>query len=190
MAQINLLSGQSHKTQLPWQQMMQILVKVLSGIAVVSLLAWAYLFFSTRATETKIFNTQNDIKQSSQKLVSLPERKEVIARQGQLKAYNTLVTNQTHWSTFFATKLAPVTLKSARYISLNAQNNGNLRFSVSVPTYSDLDKFLQVFDSDKLNKVFSEIKVVSLAKSQSGDKLDIRFDVTMKYNPEAARASQ
>ncbi len=190
MAQINLLSGQAAKHTLPWVQLLSIISKILIVLILICLGVWGYLYFVTKKTTTDIYKTQNLIKGSAENLIGLPERKEVITRQGQLKAFNGLVANQTHWSVFFATKLAPITLKTSRFVTINAQNDGHLRLSVSVPSYADLDKFLQVFDSFELNKVFSDIKVTSLAKSQNGDKLDIRFDVTMKYKPEAARASE
>lgn len=190
MAQINLLSGESTSHQLPWQQVSNILVKVLSGLVILLLAAWGFLYFANKSTTNEIYKTQNEIKVASENLVSLPERKEVITRQGQLKAYNSALGIQTHWSTFLATKLAPITLKISRYVSMNATSDGKIRLTVSVPGYADLDKFLQVFDSSEFNKVFTDIKVTSLAKSQSGDKLDIRFDVTMKYNPVVAKETE
>lgn len=190
MAQINLLSNQSAKQQLPWHTLLAIVVKILSGIVIVMLAAWGYFFYAHRSTEKEIFDTQNVIKSTSETLSKLPERRELIARQGQLKAFNGQLAAQPHWSTFLTTRLSPVTLKTSRYVSINAQDDGRLRLSVSVPTYADLDKFLQIFDLPELNKVFSDIKVTSLSKSQVGDALDIRFDVSMKYDPTAIQLGE
>lgn len=187
MSQINLLSNDSVKQGLPWQRIQSFLSIFLTILVLVLFLGYVYLFVATRLLAKDIFETQNKIISQSKETVDDPQRKQVVARQGQLDVYNAALANQAKWSSFLAGYLAPTTLKNARYVLLSAQNDGNLRLSVSVPTYADLDKFLRVFDDPKLNKVFYDIKVGSLSKSQVGDKLDIRFEVSMKYKKTAIK---
>jgi len=189
MSQINLLSSERKSHQIPWYKFLRLLVKLSGLIMILELGAWGYLYYVERSIETKIFDTQNEIKTVSNTLANSKERKELVARQGQIKNYNTLVSAQSHWSSFLTDRLARVTLKTSRYVAVNGDSNGSLRLTVSVPTYADLDKFLQIFDVPDMNKVFSDIKVISLSKSQVGDKLDIRFEVSMKYRPEALKTS-
>lgn len=188
MAQINLLSTEKTKKQMPWQTVGQYLIWVLSAGLLVCIGVYAFLYFSIKNIDTKIFKTQNEIKDKSATLADSPKRKEVITRQGQLQVYANVLNRQPKWTTFLAQRLAPVTLKKARYVLIDAQDTGEMRLSVNVPGYADLDKFLQIFDDPNLNKVFTGIKVGSVAKSQAGDVLDLRFDVNMSFKPEAIKS--
>lgn len=190
MADINLLGLEKKQPTLPWQTLSTIIFRLLMVVLVLVFVTWGGLYYLTKASQNQIFDTQNAIKEQTAKLADLPERKQVLARQAQLKAYNSVLSEQAHWSYFLTSKLAPVTLNSARYVSINTDNEGRIHMNVSVPSYVDLDKFLQIFDYPELNKVFTDIKVTALSKSQVGDKTEIRFDVSMQYNPQAIRVEK
>jgi hypothetical protein len=130
-------------------------------------------------TQTAIIKLQNDILNS-------PGRKELLVRQGQLAEASKLMVAHPFWSKLLPA-LGQVTLKSARYLALTADNKGALHLSVTVSTYTDLDKFLQVFDRDEFNRHFGDVKVVSVSKYQVGETNGVKFNVDMKYDTSILR---
>jgi hypothetical protein len=93
-----------------------------------------------------------------------------------------ILANHLYWSKFFDKALPAITLKSATYTSIGVQSDGTITLQVSVPTYSDLDKFLQVFDIADFNKDFSDIQIQAISKSQDGNGLMTNFKIVAKYD--------
>jgi predicted glycoside hydrolase/deacetylase ChbG (UPF0249 family) len=79
--------------------------------------------------------------------------------------------------------LARVTLKSTSYASIQATAEGLLNVSITAPTYEDLDKYLQVFDLPQYNEQFSEVKILSITKTQDENSVQNEMKLQLKFNP-------
>lgn len=182
MPEINLLSQNQKASTMELGRFSSKLVSLLGFLVIVMVVGWMFLFYQNKATQNEIFNVQDEIKKQSEAIVSNPERTAVIKKQGQLKLYNELLANQQHWSDLLATDLAAVTLKTSSYQSLFGPGDGTLKLSVSVPTYNDFDKYMQVFKLPEVNKVFSDPKVISVSTTQKESNLSINFEILVKYD--------
>jgi len=74
-------------------------------------------------------------------------------------------------------------LKNASYLSFRAENQGSINLAVQLPTMTDLDKFLQIFDSAKINKYFTDLKMSGISKVVEKDQNYLKVDVRLKYDP-------
>lgn len=181
MPQINLLSSNTaHKPNIG-QVALGIGVKILAGLLAILLIYYAWLFVSSRQTNAKLADLQASIAQSQKDILAQKDREELIVRQGQLDALKTILQNHVYWSNLFP-KLAQATLNTASYVSFSAIDDGTGVMEVSVPTYADLDKFLQVFDFPQFAQNFSDLRITSISKSQEGSTLETKAQLKFKYN--------
>lgn len=156
------------------------LVAVLLGLVVF----WAWLFFQGRNAKGTINRLEDQTTKQQQELSQNQWRDEVVTRQAQIKALDDLITNHLYWSQLLS-ELAKVTLKSASYLSFQAESENNeINLAVSLPSMADLDKFLQAFDSTQLNRYFSDLKLGGVGKVASKGQNFIRVDIQLKFNPE------
>jgi hypothetical protein len=188
VAQINLLSSNTVKSNLG-QTFLKVAVKVLAGILVALIAYYVFLYFDAKKTDSALTAVQGKIVQAQSSVVAQKDRLELIARQGQIQELQSLLKNHIYWSNLFP-KLAEATLKTASYVSFSASNDGTGSMVVSVPSYTELDKFLQVFDLPQFNKNFSDIKIASINRSQKGDVLETRAEIRFKYNGTLIKKSQ
>ncbi len=180
MPQINLL-GQNNRPTFSLGKSPLYLVRLFIVIFIGLLVYWAYLFVQTKFTTKQVATTQDSIIKTQKSILADENRKKLLVKQGQLRAANTLITEEEFWSRLLP-ELARVTLKSASYISFSATANGIARVSVAVPSYKDFDQFLQVFDLPEFNSHFSHITVSQVGKYQQGDVQSVRFDMTLQYD--------
>ncbi len=187
MSQINLLNI-NKKNLYPDQILALWAVRIFATILILMFLYYGYLWFAVKSTADKILMLQDQINADQKSVLANPDRAELLVRQAQLRDVAGLVTKHLYWSRMFP-ELASVTLKTAAYSSLNIAGDSTATMSVIVPTYTELDRFLQIFDLPEVNKNFSNLKIVSISKTQTINGLQINARISMKYNPEFMKNS-
>ncbi len=181
MPQINLLGQDGERSTSSLSRGPVYLVRIFALIFVLLLAVWGFLALRIRMNTTKATEVEADIKKVQEEIMAMPAWRQVVTRQGQVRAAEGLLDSQQLWSRLLP-ELARVTLQGASYLSFSADVRGTARMSVSVPSYTDFDKFLQVFDLPQFNNHFSQVTVSSVEKYQQGDSQLIRFDVTVAYD--------
>lgn len=185
MADINLLGSDSQKFNIA-QTSAHLIVKILLGVLVVVILYYAYLRIQISRTQNSVRTLQAQTAAIEAEALNQKERGEVVTRQGQLQNLDSLIKNHLYWSPLLP-ELARVTLKSASYATFNADGTGVLNIDVTVPSYADADKYIQVFDLPQFNQQFSDVKILSINKVQEGNTVQIGMKLQLKFNPEFIR---
>ncbi len=189
MAQINLLgqesgSGESVAVKLPMY-----FVRILVVVFILLLGYWAFLFVQSKITKNSISELQGEIITKQKQLMESGQRKELVKRQGQLAAANSLINEHEYWTRVLP-EIARVTLRSARYMSFNIDGAGQAKMVVNVPSYTEMDKFLQAISMDEFNDVFQSVTVTSINKVQQGETQLVRFEISVKYNKDFLKKSE
>ncbi len=184
MAQINLLgsSDLGKKSGFPTT----LLGRVLFVVLILVLVYYTYLFFSIRSKTSAIAEMEQRIAQAQSESLSNIDRKELLTRQQQLQNANDLIKTHVYWS-YFLPELAKVTLQNSSYLDITTQNNGIVELTLVVPNYAEMDKVLQVFDLPQFNQQFSDVKIVSIGKSQQKDVIRNELKVQLKFNTDYIR---
>jgi hypothetical protein len=181
MAQINLLK----QTSTPYdfkETGPKILSKVFLVILAALVIYYAWLFFDSKSIDGKITQAQAQIASDQQKVTSIQGRDELLTRQLQIKNLQALIAAHVYWSQLFP-ELARVTLKTASYTTLKVGLSDDLTLGVTVPSLSDLDKYMQIFDLSQFNQNFSDIRINGFNKVQGVSSTAVQFQVSMTYNP-------
>lgn len=181
MPQINLLK-QNQSSSGSLQLITSVVVKILVAGIVGLVVYYGYLVVKGGSEQKKAISLEQKIEDKRKLLAERPERNELFIRQQQIKELNTLIANHPYWSGLLPA-LAKVMLQTANVVSFKALQDGSISMTVTVPSVLDVERFLQVFDMAEFNKNFYNIRIGSLGRSQSGDKLVTSFDVRMNYNP-------
>ncbi|MBP9686549.1 MAG: hypothetical protein KBD66_01990 [Candidatus Doudnabacteria bacterium] len=181
MPQINLLGQDAERSTTSFGKGPVYIVRVFALLFLLLLALWGFLVLRVKMNTTKAQELSASIQKAQDEIVAMPAWRQVVVRQGQVKAAEGLLDGQQFWSRLLP-ELARVTLQSASYLSFSADARGTARMSVSTPSYAEFDKFLQVFDLPQFNNQFSEVTVSSVEKYQQGDSQLIRFDVAVTYD--------
>lgn len=183
MPQINLLSNETKRQLLPWEILLTVLVRLFAVVFILALAYYGYLIYSSRSASGKIVAKQNTILQLQDQILNHQNRQELLVRQGQIAELEKLVVAHPYWSKFFP-ELARVTLRNAYYVAFSSDTKGTAKMSVVVPSYTDFDLFLQLFNLPTFAEQFSDVKVVSVNKYQVGSVTGVKFEVELSFNPE------
>lgn len=183
MADINLLDNSASDKPGYALAGAGIAVKILIGVLLLVVLYYGYLRLQSSRTQKAIDDLRVQTAQAESEALTRTERGEVVTRQGQLQSLDGLIKDHFYWSGLLP-ELARVTLKSASYASLQAMSTGTLNLDVIVPSYADADKYLQVFDLPQFNEQFSDVKVLSISKVQSGSTVATQLKIQLRFNPE------
>jgi len=179
MSEINLL--QTHST---FDRVKEKSKRWLLRVATLALLLtfglYGYLYYRDWSSKKQIAEHQQVIAETQSSLENNQQRAELITRQGQLKSANELIQAHLFWSGLLP-ELARVTLASAEYSTVETTDEGDLNLTVTVPTYADAEKYLQVFDLPEYNRYFSNVRLLSLSRSQKDNLLQtvMRLQLTM-----------
>jgi hypothetical protein len=186
MPQINLLDSETKASfkgnGYSW------LARVMGAILVLAILAYAYLYIHQRSLQNQINQTREKTATAQDEATTNTAREELLTRQGQLVSLNPLLKNHVYWSGLLP-ELARVSLRQSSYVSIEAAANGNLILSVKMPTYADLDKFLQVFDLPEYNRQFSNVRVLSINKSADAGLITYIMRVQLTFNTDFIKNS-
>ncbi|MEK7618352.1 MAG: hypothetical protein AAB410_04350 [Patescibacteria group bacterium] len=181
MAQINLLK-QSKPSEFNNLGFFSVLSK-LALFGIFCLLAYyGWLIYKHRATANQTSTLEAAIVSQKQELSEIKGRDEVLIRQAQVKEFDALVSGHVYWSQLMP-ELAKVTLKEASYLSFKAVDVGTISLAVQVPSIVELEKFLLVFNSPKINRYFTDLKVGGISRVQDEQESYVRVDVQFKYDP-------
>lgn len=179
MPQINLLTNSEKPKSLPVQKLLTGLARLFALAFIAVIAYYGYVYYRSRSVVSKILAKQSTIVQMQNEVLNNPSRNELLTRQGQLQELAKLVNDHPYWSKLFP-ELARVTLKSAYYTTFTADVAGKARMTVIVPTYTEFDAFLQVFDKS-FSDQFSDVKVISVSKYQVAGATGVRFEVELTY---------
>lgn len=163
MSEINLLQTQSAFHQVK-ERGKRWLLRLMTLAFIVTLALYGYLFYRDWSGQKQISENQAVIAEVQSSLEKDQKRSELLVRQGQLQTVNQLLAEHSFWSGLLP-ELARITLVSAEYSLVETTPQGDLNITVTVPTYAEAEKFLQVFDLPEYNKYFSNVRVLSLGQS-------------------------
>lgn len=179
MAQINLLGSNASVKNTRF--LPTLLVRIFIVALVLVVIYYGYLFFTLKSKTNAIADVQQKIAQAQSESLANQDRKELLVRQQQLQNANDLIKKHVYWS-YFLPELARVTLQNGSYLDITSQNNGIVDLSLTVSDYAEMDKVLQVFDLPQFNQEFSDVKIVSVGKSQDKDVIRNQLKIQLKFN--------
>lgn len=182
MAEINLLDSQAHSSVIRAQGKLWLL-RIVTAAFILVVVSYLVLLVYNLIIDKNINQAKATVAQYQSQFNDNKKREELITRQGQLKNVNQLLSAHRYWSPLLP-ELARVTLTSAKYTSITVDSKGGLELTVSTPSYSEAEKFLQVFDLPQYNKEFSNVKVMALTKSQDGNLLQTTMRLHLTLNPD------
>lgn len=182
MSEINLLQTQSTFRQVK-EKSKRWLLRLATLAFILTLGLYGYLFYSDWSGQRQIAEHQAVITKAQNELDNNEKRAELITRQGQLKSANNLLAEHLFWSGVLP-ELARVTLNSAEYSTIETSEEGDLSLTVTVPTYSDAEKYLQVFDLPQYNKYFSNVRILALTRAQKDNLLQTTMRLKLTLDPE------
>lgn len=182
MSEINLLEQESSVSKIK-SKGKQWLSRLVGLVLVLSLLLYGYLFYDGWRLDQKISESQAKINEYQAELQNNDKREELLTRQAQLKSANQVLDKHMYWSVLLP-ELARVTLASAQYTNIDADVDGELGLTVTLPSYNDAEKYLQVFDLPEYNANFSNVKIVSLLKTQQDNLLKTTMRIQLTLSPD------
>jgi hypothetical protein len=184
MPDINLLNSSTNPKSVEntVRDIPNVISKVLLFVLLLIVLFYGYLFYADFKAKKTLSNSKAVIDSITAEAKKTNGREMVVMRQGQVKELNGLVGNHVYWSALLS-ELAKVTLGTAKYTTIEARSDGKLSLSATLPSYSDLEKFLQIFDLETYNKQFSDVRIASISKSQQEDSLETIVRLELTFNP-------
>jgi hypothetical protein len=183
MADINLLQTETSFSGNSGDRALRFLAKLFMFLLFVALAAYGFLLFTNWRSGQNLAKVKAQSDQKQAEAIASPERNELITRQAQLIELEKLADKHTYWSVLLP-ELARVTLKSAKYTTISADRDGQLNLTVTLPSYEELEKFMQIFDLPEYNKQFSNVKITSINKTQVGDSIETEVQLELTFNPE------
>ena len=180
MADINLLEqrtafGQVKERGKRW------LLRLVTLVFVLTLALYGYLFYSEWNSEKQIAENQSVIAKAQSELENNQQRGELITRQAQVKNANQLLNDHLFWSGLLP-ELARVTLTQAQYSSVETSTTGDVFLTVTVPTYAEAEKFLQVFDLPEYNQQLSNVRILALGQVEKDNVLQTTMRLQLTLN--------
>lgn len=181
MAQINLLGTQNTNKNI-FGNGYKIIARVLGVILLLIAVYYGYLYFSESSATKKIDSIKQQLAKAQAEAINQPSRQEALTRQGQIQNLNPLLSKHLYWSHLLP-ELAKATIRTASYVNIDAQADGSFGLTVTVPSYAELDKTLQVFDMGDFNKYFSNVKILSINKAQNNSQLSVTARLELTFDP-------
>lgn len=197
MADINLLSN-NHPQKAPEGGAVPHSLNYIGAVIfiVVVILCGGAWYFSAHAL-TQEQNVQSQTQQVQQSVISMPNYSAFISQQDSLQGLSFLIQNHTDWSQP-TNQIAGITLKSVSYTSITINQDGTGTFEGLVPSYAELDKYLNALNTATLSPFIATatLKSVSAASSSNNGSgvvtgtpptsvaagLSFTIDVTFKKN--------
>lgn len=182
MAQINLLKQNTAASGNFKNNIPNILIRLFLAVLPLLFVYYGWLFIDSKSTDNKIAAAQTKINNDRATALAAKNRSELLTRQLQLKSLGGLIGSHIYWSQLFQ-PLAASTLKLSSYSTLRVGSGDDLTLSATVPSLSDLDKYMQIFDLPQFNQNFSDVRIGGFSKAQDKNSTSIKFEVRMKYDP-------
>jgi hypothetical protein len=185
MPGINLLSTNQKSQPASLATMLPLLVKICVLILILMIGYYGFTWFRLSSAQKSVVQMQEQIAKERREISQNGVRNQVLTRQAQLTDLNKILGKHLYWSKFFDKDLPRITLKAASYSAIAVTSDGVVTLVVSVPTYGDLDKYLQVFDIADFNEDFRDVEIQSITRAQEGNSLLTSFKIRMKFDTES-----
>ncbi len=186
MAEINLLGNDTIDPASITAKSLRLVSSLLFAVLLLMLLSYGYFSFSSWGNGNKIEDVQKKTSAATQEVAQNPQRLEVVTRQGQIQEVNSLLSKHLYWS-YLLPELSRVTLSSAGYTRITADDKGKLDLTVAVPTYQDLEKYLQVFNLPEYHQNFSNVRITSISRTSVNEQLAIQAQIRLDFDPKFLR---
>ncbi len=183
MADINLLNPENSTSTALRVSTERIFERLMMALVILLIAAYGVFIGLNYLNQKQIDKEEATVKSFQSEISSNSKRQELITRQGQVEEVNKLLAKHMYWSKLLP-ELSRVTLKSANYSGMQVAGDGSLDLTVTTPSYSDAEKFLQVFDLPEYNKMFSNVKIMSLSRTQKDQQLQTIMRIKLTINPE------
>ena len=180
MPEINLLGSSQKSKGSVLQNLVPLLNKVFVVLLVLVMGIYGFLWYRGQADATATNQINDRIGQAQKALLNDPNRNELLTRQSQLRDLDSLTKNHFYWSILLKA-LPKMDLRSAVLESFTADSQGMATMVVSVSSYADLDKFLQVFNFDDVNKTFGDIQIRSVSKTEQDGVTAIKAKIQLRH---------
>ncbi len=181
MAEINLLNNDRSNSGINTDFIAVVFARILLLLVIVAAIVYGLLFFFNWRSNSKLETTNKEVQKLESEALSNKDRNELVTRQEQLTHLEKLVDDHVYWS-YLLPELSRVTLKSAKYTRIEADKQGKLNLTVSLPSYSDMDKYLQIFDLPEYNQQFSNVRVVGIDTEQEESALLTSLQLQLTFN--------
>lgn len=188
MSDINLLDQESGISKIK-NKGKQWLSRLVGFILFLLLVFYGYLFYQGWNLNKKITESETKVEEYRSDIQNNKKRQELITRQGQLKSANQLIDKHIYWSALLP-ELARATLSTARYSNIDAGADGELSLTVTVPSYSDAEKYMQIFDLPEYNKNFSNVRLLTLTKTQEDRQFKTTMSLELTLSPDLLKNRQ
>ncbi len=183
MAEINLLKAENSVVDQGFGFVARLIAKLLMLILVLVFASYIGLYIYNKSNVKKLESIRSDIKNAQQEALDKKERNELLVRQEQVNKLEVLVDNHLYWSGLL-TELARVTLKSAQYTAIEAKSDGKLNLTVTLPTYGEVEKYMQIFDLPKYNEEFSNVRIVNIGTVQTDSSILTQLRLELLFDPD------
>ncbi len=166
MADINLLQS-NHPTKAPEggavpNSLNYIGAAILGIVVILSAGAW---YVSAHAASQDLVVTEQ-IQQVKDQVIALPNYSTFVNAQNSVAGLNFLLQNHLDWSQPPA-KIAAITYKTVAYTHITLNQDGTATLEGTVPSYADLDKFLQALNNKTLSPSVVSATLASVANGSS-----------------------
>lgn len=182
MSEINLLGSDSSGSSVNSGVLSKVVARVVFFLLFLSVSTYIVLSVVNYTTNRSLETAQKQIQAVQAQALGNKDRNELVTRQEQLKELDTLVDNHVYWS-YLLPELARITLKSASYTEITAKADGKMQLSVVLPSYADIEKFMQIFDLPQYNQQFSNVRIVGIDNTQSGSAIQTKLRLELTFNP-------
>lgn len=182
MSEINLLGSDSAVNNVSSGMVPKLVARILMIALAVAVLIYIILYIVNYTTNSNLTTAQAQIQAVQSQALGNKERNELVTRQEQLLELDTLIDNHVYWS-YLLPEVARVTLKSAKYSEITARSDGKMELSVNLPSYADVEKFMQIFDLPQYNQQFSNVRIVAIDNTQNGSTIETKLRLELTFEP-------
>lgn len=183
MPDINLLQSRIEEGGVNSSSLARIISRVLMLLVLAVVASYILLLFAGWHAKSKLTEVNDKIQAVQASAIANKDRLELVTRQEQLSELETLVNNHTYWS-YLLPELARVTLKTAKYSEIDAEDDGKLTLTATLPNYEEIEKFMQIFDLPEYNQQFSNVKILGINRVVSETSVATQLRVELTFNPQ------
>jgi hypothetical protein len=183
MSDINLLSSDSTGASSVNNGLLsRILARLILILLIAAVGIYVLLFIVNYTSNNSLKTTQQKIDTLQAQALASKDRNELVTRQEQISQLDNLIDQHSYWS-YLLPELARVSLKSAKYTDISATSDGTLKLSIVLPSYADIEKYMQIFDLPEYNQQFSNVRIVGIDSVQNESSIETKLRLQLTFNP-------
>lgn len=183
MSEINLLHTDSKGSGVNTSFATTLLARLFLILVIIAVAIYAVLYFYTWKNSNSLKTVNAQVQKLETEALANKDRNELVTRQDQLSELETLISEHVYWS-YLLPELSRVTLKSARYTKIEAGKDGKLSLAVNLPSYSDVEKYMQIFDLPEYNQQFSNVRISGISTVQKDEAIEVELRLQLTFNKE------